>query len=198
MSRPWEHIHAAHFLNLVASCLENLNVPGKTCRLAGNVYYLVDAKIDDFVYCLRVDAVPWRVKNDHVGLVLDIVYYFKNIAGNKFAVVKTVKAGVFPGGNNSLLNDFNTNNLFCDWCKNLGDGAGTAVKVEYKLVVYFSYKYTAFGVKHLCSKRVCLEKRKRCYFKLKTEKFLVYVILAVKDFSSLINYRVCKGIVYGM
>ena len=72
MPRPWEHIHAAHFLNLVASCLENLNVPGKACRLAGNVYYLVDAKIDDFVYCLRVDAVPWRVKNDHVGLVLDV------------------------------------------------------------------------------------------------------------------------------
>lgn len=112
MPRPWEHIHAAHFLNLVASGLENLNVPGKACRFAGNVYYLVDAEIDDFVYCLRVDAVPWRVKNDHIGLVLDIVYDFKNIAGNKFAVVKTVKAGVFPGGNNSLLNDFNSHNLF--------------------------------------------------------------------------------------
>ena len=65
-----------------------------------------------------------------------------------------------------FLDDLHAHNFFADRSEHLCDRTGTAVQIINGLVcqhvlIIPEDKFAGCGIKHFCSERVCLEKRKR-------------------------------------
>ena len=81
-----ELVYAACLFQFVACSEECREIPGEAGGFAGDVDDVVYAVGEDFRQCLWMDAVSWRVEDDHIRFLSEVIEDFENVPGDKSAV----------------------------------------------------------------------------------------------------------------
>ena len=70
------------------AALNNLS----NCKfIAGNIYNMVYPIRKNLRQCFGMDSIPWRIQNDHIRFLRQIIQDFKDISCNKFAITQVIQ-----------------------------------------------------------------------------------------------------------
>ena len=145
-----------------------------------------------------MDSVARRIKNDHVRFLGQVIEDLKNVTGDKSAVIKTVEFRILSRCFHGIFHDLDTDHFFCHGCQNLSDRTGTGVEIKHGHVLRISDVIACGTVKHLSTKRVCLEEGERGDLETKPKNRLVKVILAIEDPRLIAAHHIRNGIIDDM
>ena len=90
-----ELIHCTGVGHLIPCFIKCRKVSYKACNLAGNVYDLVHPISQNLRKGFRVNAVSWRIQNDHVRFLRHFIQHFQHISGYKAAVADAISLAAF-------------------------------------------------------------------------------------------------------
>ena len=190
-----ELIHCTGVGHLISCLIKCRKVSYKACNLAGNVYDLVYAVSQDLWKGFRVNAVSWRIQNDHVRFLRHFIQHFQHISGYKAAVADAISCCVFSGSFYRIFHNLHADHLAGNGRRKLGNSAGSTVKVKYYLISGSSYVCTHLGIQDLRRQGVWLEEGKRADLKLQPKKFFVEIILSIKDLRLITLYHIGQRII---
>lgn len=193
-----KHIHTADFLHRIPRFLKKWQVPRQGGSFAGHVDKSIGFEVNDFKDRFGVDAIPWRVEDDDIGIVGQLGYFLHDVAGDERAVVKTVGFGVDSGSFDSFLDKLDTDDFFRHRGQDLGDGAGAAVQVKDGFILAVSDVIADNGIQLFCAQCIGLEKREGRDFEFQAEDFIVDTVLAVQDMQVIFFHHIGHSIVDGM
>ena len=86
MNRFTELIDATCPFKFISCCQKCRKIACETGGFAGDVDDVVYAVGEDFRQCLWMDAVSWRVEDDHIRFLSEVIEDFENVPGDKSAV----------------------------------------------------------------------------------------------------------------
>ena len=145
-----------------------------------------------------MDSFARWIKNDEVRFFFDFIDHLQHVSGEETAVGKAVCLCVLFCSCNSFFHDFHTDHFFCDRCKDLGDGSGSAVEVEDRAVFRLADELAGGAVENFRAKGIGLEEGERGDLEFQSEEFFIEVVLSVEHFCLIALYNICQGIIYDM
>ena len=104
-----------------------------------------------------MDSFARWIKNDEVRFFFDFIDHLQHVSGEETAVGKAVCLCVLFCSCNSFFHDFHADHFFCDRCKDLGDGSGSAVEVEDRAVFRLADELAGGAVENFRAKGIGLE-----------------------------------------
>ena len=108
-----------------------------------------------------MDSFARWIKNDEVRFFFDFIDHLQHVSGEETAVDKAVCLCVLFCSCNSFFHDFHADHFFCDRCKDLGDGSGSAVEVEDRAVFRLADELAGGAVENFRAKGIGLEEGER-------------------------------------
>ena len=151
-------INAAGFFQLIPCRQKCRKISCQAGRFAGNIYNMVYPIRKNLRQCFGMDSIPWRIQNDHIRFLRQIIQDFKDISCNKFAITQVIQCCILFCSFYCLFHNFHTYHFVrYGGCK-LGDRSGSAVKVEHYFILRISDILTYDRIKHFRSQGIRLEK----------------------------------------
>ncbi|CDE67694.1 unknown [Blautia sp. CAG:37] len=145
-----------------------------------------------------MDSFARWIKNDEVRFFFDFIDHLQHVSGEETAVGKAVCLCVLFCSCNSFFHDFHADHFFCDRCKDLGNGSGSAVEVEDRAVFRRADELAGGAVENFRAKGIGLEEGERGDLEFQSEEFFIEVVLSVEHFCLIALYNICQGIIYNM
>ena len=84
-------INAAGFFQLISCRQKCRKISCQAGRFAGNIYNMVYPIRKNLRQCFGMDSIPWRIQNDHIRFLRQIIQDFKDISCNKFAITQVIQ-----------------------------------------------------------------------------------------------------------
>ena len=181
----------------ILSC-QQFQVSRQTGRFAGDINDPLCPKSNDLFQCFRMYSVTWRIKDNQIRHFLQLINYFQHITGPEAAVIQFIQCRIFSRCLNRFLDDLDADHFFCYRCRDLGDGACSAVQVKDNFILRISDIFPCCLVQYLGPQRIRLEEGEWCNLEFQSQKFLIKIVLSIQNFCSFIFYRISQAVVSRM
>lgn len=136
-----------------------------------------------------------EIKDNQIRHFLQLINYFQHITGPEAAVIQFIQCRIFSRCLNRFLDDLDADHFFCYRCRDLGDGACSAVQVKDNFILRISDIFPCCLVQYLGPQRIGLEEGEWCNLEFQSQKFLIKIVLSIQNFCSFIFYRISQAVV---